>query len=433
MRYLYSALLYVLSPLVVLRMLLRSRRVPDYRRRLAERFGIFTVPSTSPSDTARPAIWVHAVSVGETLAAAPVIESLLQAYPNHRLVVTTTTPTGSQRVQALFGGRVFHVYAPWDLPGSVRRFLHRTRPCLLLIVETELWPNMLHYSRARGCRIVLANARLSERSARGYARFGGLTRSLLEQLDTVACQSAIDGQRFTELGLPARALQVTGNIKFDLELNETLCMQAAALRRDYGADKRPILVVASTHAGEDGQILAAFATLRRSVDDCLLVIVPRHPERFDAVHSLCVSAGWQVLRRSGGETPAIGDDIVLGDTMGELLLLLGVATVAVIGGSLVEHGGHNVLEAAAWGVPVVTGPHMFNFAGASDLLVSAGAMIMLEDTRQLGAALVELLGDPDRRLQMGAAALQVMADNRGAKKLLLELVAENLTGASISW
>jgi 3-deoxy-D-manno-octulosonic-acid transferase len=425
MRYLYSALFYALLPFVVLRMLLRSRRAPDYRRRLAERFGLFT----APADTVRSAIWVHAVSVGETLAAAPVIESLLQAYPDHRLVVTTTTPTGSERVQALFGDRVIHVYAPWDLPGAVRRFLHRTRPCLLLIMETELWPNMLHYSRARGCRIVLANARLSERSARGYARFGGLTRTMLEQLDIVACQSAIDGQRFTSLGLPAAALQVTGSIKFDLELDETMRMQAAGLRQDYAADKRPILVAASTHAGEEEQILAAFATVKRSVADCLLIIVPRHPERFDAVHSLCVSGGWQVLRRSGGDTPGLSDDIVLGDTMGELLLLLSVATLAVMGGSLVEHGGHNVLEAAAWGVPVVTGPHMFNFAAASDLLVSAAAMIMLEDAQQLGACLVELLGDPERRLQMGAAAQQVMADNRGAKEKLLELVAENLAGA----
>lgn len=425
MRYLYSALFYALLPFVVLRMLLRSRHAPDYRRRLAERFGIFA----TPFDRAQPAIWVHAVSVGEALAAAPLIESLLQTYPDHRLVVTTTTPTGSERVRELFGDRVFHVYAPWDLPGAVRRFLHRTRPCLLLIMETELWPNMLHYSRARGCRVVLANARLSERSARGYARFSGLTRNMLEQLDIVACQSAIDGQRFTALGLPAAALQVIGSIKFDLELNGTMRMRAAALRRDYAADKRPIVVAASTHAGEDEQILAAFATLKRSVDSCLLIIVPRHPERFDAVHNLCVSEGWQVQRRSRGETPAIGDDIVLGDTMGELLLLLGVATVAVMGGSLVEHGGHNVLEAAAWGVPVVTGPHMFNFTAASDMLVNAGAMIMLEDTGQLGACLVGLLDDPERCRQMGAAAQQVMADNRGAKDKLLELVAENMAGA----
>jgi 3-deoxy-D-manno-octulosonic-acid transferase len=425
MRYLYSALFYALMPFIVLRMLLRSRRAPAYRRRLAERFGLFT----APSDKARPAIWVHAVSVGETLAAAPLIESLLQAYPGHRLVVTTTTPTGSERVRALFGDRVFHVYAPWDLPGAVRRFLHRTRPRLLLIMETELWPNMLHYSRGSGCRIVLANARLSERSARGYARFGGLTRIMLEQLDIVACQSAVDGQRFTSLGLPAAALQVTGSIKFDLELSGTMRMQAAALRRDYAADKRPILVAASTHAGEDEQILAAFAMLKRSAADCLLIIVPRHPERFNTVYSLCAGEDWQVLRRSAGVTPGLSDDIILGDTMGELLLLLGVATVAIMGGSLVEHGGHNVLEAAAWGVPVVTGPHMFNFAGASDLLVSAGAMIMLEDVRQLGACLVELLDDPQRSRQMGAAALQVMADNRGAQEKLLALVAENLAGA----
>ena len=425
MRYWYSALFYALMPFMVLRMLLRSRRAPAYRRRLAERFGLFT----APSDKARPAIWVHAVSVGETLAAAPLIESLLQAWPDHRLVVTTTTPTGSERVQALFGDRVFHVYAPWDLPGAVRRFLRRTRPRLLLIMETELWPNMLHYSRASGCSVVLANARLSERSAQGYARFGGLTCTMLQQLNIVACQSAVDGQRFVALGLPAAALQVTGSIKFDLELSGAMRKRAAALRQDYAGDKRPILIAASTHAGEDEQILAAFAIVKRAVADCLLIIVPRHPERFDTVHGLCVNEGWQVRRRSDGETPATGDDIVLGDTMGELVLLLGVATVAIMGGSLVEHGGHNVLEAAVWGVPVVTGPHMFNFARASDLLVSAGAMIMLQDARQLGACLVELLNDPKRCRRMGAAAQQVMADNRGAKEKLLELVSPTLADA----
>ena len=425
MRYLYSALFYALLPFVVLRMLLRSRRAPDYRRRLAERFGIFS----APADTARPAIWVHAVSVGEILAAAPLIERLLQDWPDQRLVVTTTTPTGSERVKALFGDRVFHVYAPWDLPGAVRRFLRLTRPRLLLIMETELWPNMLHYSRSSGCSVVLANARMSERSARGYARFGGLTRTMLAQLDIVACQSTVDGQRFTALGLPATALQVTGNIKFDLELSGAMRKRAAALRQDYAGDKRPILVAASTHAGEEEQILAAFAKLKRSVTNCLLIMVPRHPERFDTVHAMCVSAGWQVRRRSAGVPPDLSDDIVLGDTMGELLLLLGVATVAVMGGSLVQRGGHNVLEAAAWGVPVVSGPHMFNFAGASDLLVSGGAMIMLEDTGQLGACLVELLDDPERCRSMGVAALQVMAENRGAQEKLLELVAENLAGA----
>jgi 3-deoxy-D-manno-octulosonic-acid transferase len=418
MRYLYSALLYALVPLLLLRMLWRSRRAPAYRRRLWERFGRFE------QRPAAPAIWVHAVSVGETLAAAPVIEELLRAYPAHSLVVTTTTPTGSERVQALFGSRVFHVYAPWDLPGSVRRFLRAVRPRLLLIMETELWPNLLHQGRAAGCRILLANARLSERSARGYARFPGLTREMLQNLDTVACQSRADGERFLSLGLPPEALEITGSIKFDLELDPATRDLARRLRHELGTDRRPVVVAASTHPGEDERVLAAFAPLRRERGELLLVLVPRHPERFDDVCDLCERAGWRVARRSAGAIPGPRDDILLGDTMGELLALLGAATVAVVGGSLVEHGGHNVLEAAAWGVPVVTGPYMFNFAEISDLLCAAGGMVRLDDPDALESCLRALLDDPARRARMGEAGRQVVVDNRGARERLLALVAD---------
>jgi 3-deoxy-D-manno-octulosonic-acid transferase len=421
MRYLYSALFYLLLPLVVLRMLWRSRQAPAYRRRLAERFGVF---DREPDQ--RPVIWVHAVSVGETLAAAPLIEDLLRIYPDHAMVVTTTTPTGSERVQALFGDRVFHVYAPWDLPGAVRRFLTKIRPRLLLIMETELWPNMIHYSHGADSRILLANARLSARSARGYARLSALTRPMLRQLDTVACQNSVDGQRFLELGLPTAALHITGSIKFDLELDQALLERAEQLRASLGAPGRPVLVVASTHPGEDERALEAFARVREVAGDCLLVLVPRHPERFDDVYALCQRAGWQVVRRSTGADPGPSTDILLGDTMGELLLLLGAASIAVIGGSLVERGGHNVLEPAAWGVPVVTGPHMFNFAQISELLTAAGAMLMLDDPDSLADSLLELLQDPARCRQMAEAGRRVVADNRGAKQRLLELVASNL-------
>lgn len=426
MRHLYSLAFYLLMPLIVLRMLWRSRLAPAYRRRLGERLGVFP-----PPEGQGPVIWVHAVSVGETLAAAPLIETLLARYPDYRLVVTTTTPTGSERVRALFGERVFHVYAPWDLPGSVRRFLHRVRPSLLLIMETELWPNTLHYGARSGCRVVLANARLSARSAAGYARVGGLTRRMLAHLDCVASQAQEDGERFVDLGLPRQRLQVTGSIKFDLELDPGLRERAGALRRDLGGDRRPVLVAASTHAGEDEQILAAFASLRRTFPDCLLVLVPRHPERFDTVYSLCREAGWQVARRSLGGGVRPEEAVLLGDTMGELLLLLGAADLAVIGGSLVEHGGHNALEAAAWGVPVVSGPHMFNFEEVGTLLVEAGAMVRLEDPAGLADCLSGLLGDSPGRRAMGAAGLRVVAENRGARERLLKLVERQLAGAAM--
>jgi 3-deoxy-D-manno-octulosonic-acid transferase len=370
---------------------------------------------------------VHAVSVGETLAAAPLLENLLGQYPDHCLVVTTTTPTGSERLRALFGARVFHVYAPWDLPGPVSRFLRRTRPRLLLLMETELWPNMLHLSRRAGCRVLLANARLSARSAAGYRRAGGLTRGMLRQLDTVACQSEEDGRRFLELGLPATALQVVGSVKFDLALDAELVARAERLRSEFGAPQRAVLVAASTHPGEETLILAALRELRASpvplLRDCLLVLVPRHPERFDEVFELCRAQGWRLVRRSAGTCPGAGDDILLGDSMGELLLLLGTATVAVVGGSWMERGGHNVLEPAAWGVPVVTGPSLFNFAQSARLLIAAGALVRLESGAELAPCLQALLADPRRREAMGVAGRQVLAENRGATDRLLALVA----------
>jgi len=421
MRFLYSALFYCLVPLLLLRMVLRSRRAPAYRRRLAERFALFDAQALSDR---KPVIWVHAVSVGETIAAAPVIEALLQRYPEHRVVVTTTTPTGSERVGALFGDRVFHVYAPWDLPGATRRFLRQVKPQLLLLMETELWPNMIHYTALCGCQVVLANARMSARSARGYARVGVLTRGMLANLSAVACQSQDDADRLLGLGLPADRLQVTGSIKFDLALDDSLRARAAQLRAACG--ERPVIVVASTHPGEDEQVLTALTAVRGQHGDALLVLVPRHPERFDTVYTLCEVAGFNVTRRSSGADPGPDTEIYLGDTMGELLLLLGVADIAVVGGSLVEHGGHNALEPAAWGVPVVTGPHMFNFAEISAKLVAAGAMVQLPTPTGLAACLADLLAQPDKRERMGRAGLQVLEANRGARQQLLAIVAKLL-------
>lgn len=419
MRYLYSAVFYIALPFIVLRMLWRSRRAPAYRARLAERLARFDAGALAAD---RPVIWVHAVSVGETIAATPLVEALLARYPDHSLVITTTTPTGSERVRALFGERVFHVYAPWDLPGATRRFFNTVKPRLLLLMETELWPNMLHQAQASACPVVLANARLSPRSARGYGRVGSLTRDMLGQLAAVGCQAADDGERFVALGLPRERLHLTGSIKFDITLAPELVEQAAALDAAWDGDHRTIVVAASTHPGEDERILAAFAKLKDTVGRALLVLVPRHPERFDAVYALCTRAGWSVRRRSADDAVDDGVDIMLGDTMGELLLLLGVADIALIGGSLVEHGGHNVLEPAVWGVPVVTGPHMFNFADISRMLVDADAMVQLQDPAQLTEALIDLALDPQRRATMGAAGRQVVRDNRGARDRLLALV-----------
>ena len=423
MRFIYSAVFYLLLPLVVLRMLWRSRRAPAYRHRLLERFGCFDSP---PALAGGPVIWVHAVSVGETLAAAPLVEHLLQTYPGHTVAVTTTTPTGSDRVRALFGERVFHVYSPWDLPGAVSRFFHRVRPRLLIVMETELWPNLLHVARRESCPVLLANARLSARSAEGYGRFAGLSRQMLQQLTAVACQSRDDGQRFLALGLPPERLQVTGSIKFDIDIDDALRADAAALRDAW---RRPVILGSSTHPGEESLLLECLAALRENWPELLLLLVPRHPERFGEVHQLCLDRKLAVARRSLGEAPGPGHQVLLGDTMGELRLLSGTATVAVIGGSFIEHGGQNVLEAAAWGVPVVSGPHMYNFSEITALLTAAGAMRQLEGGAQLVSCLREMLGDAGLRARMGQAGERVIADNRGALQRLQSIIADHIPGA----
>jgi 3-deoxy-D-manno-octulosonic-acid transferase len=409
MRLAYSALFTLLLPLIVLRMLLRSRRAPAYRQRLAERFGIFPSP-----DDQRPGIWVHAVSLGETLAARPLIERLLAEWPDHRLIVTTTTPTGSAQVCNAFGERVFHVYAPWDTPGAVKRFLARIKPELLVLMETELWPNMLHYSHASGCQIMLANARLSARSAAGYARFPSGTRDMLSALNWIGAQSDSDAQRFLALGMDASRVSVTGSIKFDVQLDADLRAQAATLRAQWQLAQRPVAIFASTHEGEDEIALQMLTVLRAQNPATLMLLAPRHPERFDKVYALCRADGWQLARRSRGEIPDSQTDVLLVDTLGELLQLFGVADLAVIGGSFFDRGGHNPLEASAWGIPVLCGPSMFNFADITRRLKEAGALLQYADAAQMLSQLPSLLADEEGLRRRGCAALAVMDANRGA-------------------
>lgn len=416
MRHVYSTVFRLLLPLVFLRLLWRSRATPAYRRRWGERLGLAPGGErrAARSDPG-PVLWLHAVSLGETLAARPLVEFLLAEYPGTPVLVTTTTPTGSRQVAALFGERVLHVYAPLDTPGAVARFLDRYRPRLLLLIETELWPNLLHGCRQRHCPVLLANARLSERSCRGYARLGQFARRLLSSVSHVACQTQDDATRFAALGVPAERLSVCGNIKFDLDVGGSLPGQIQALLLEWHCTGRFVFAAASTHAGEDEAVLAAFAVLRRQVPDALLLLVPRHPERFEAVHGLCAAAGWQTCRRSLGESPGADTAVLLGDTVGELLLLLGAADVAFVGGSLVPRGGHNLLEPAALGVPVLSGESLFNFTAVRDLLLASGALALVEDAADLGNVLCELAGDPARRQAMGSAGSRAVAGNRGAR------------------
>jgi 3-deoxy-D-manno-octulosonic-acid transferase len=417
MRFLYSAALLLLLPLIVLRMLLRSRRAPEYRRRIPERLGYFVPP---PGD--RPLLWIHAVSLGETLAARPLIERLLRELPQWRIAVTTTTPTGSAQVRKLFGDRVFHVYAPWDTPGAVRRTLQRLQPALLVLMETELWPNLLHRAQAAHCRVMLANARLSARSAAGYARVGGLTRSMLASLDLIAAQSDDDRERFLALGAAPDRISVCGSIKFDLGIGDETRSAAKALQEAWQLAERPVLVAASTHHPEEALVLSAFAILLKRHPRTLLVLAPRHPERFRDVEKACAAAGWPPCLRSREEVPRADNALVLLDTLGELLTFFGVADLAVIGGSFIDRGGHNPLEAAAWGVPVLSGPSLFNFEGIATQLEAAGALETVAGADALAERMSALLEDDGERQRRGAAGESIVAANRGAEAALYRLL-----------
>ncbi len=410
---LYYLLLHLLLPLMVLRLLFRSIRAPAYRRRIGERFGRFEAPMLH-----RP-IWIHAVSVGETIAAAPVIRQLQQCHPDRALVVTTMTPTGSMRVRELFGDTVFHVYAPYDLPRAIYRFLDKVRPELLVIMETELWPNLIHCCQQRSIPVVLANARLSEASAAGYRRFSVLTRPMLASLSRVIAQTDADAGRFQSLGLPAQRSRVSGSIKFDITLDEGLRADAVALRQQWGQG-RPVWIAASTHEGEDEIVLEAFAGLVRDFPDLLLVLVPRHPERFDRVARLIDQRGFGWQRRSQHPSATGATQVILGDTMGELLLLYGASDMAFVGGSLIDNGGHNMLEPAAWALPIVTGPSDYNFLAISQLLQQKGGLVTIDNAAQMAAQLTLWIESAELRRLTGEAAAKVVSDNRGALQVLMD-------------
>lgn len=412
---LYTFILYLLLPLAAVRLLWRSRRTPAYRLRWEERFG-YGAPRME-----RPCIWVHAVSLGEVQAAGPLVRRLLKQHPDLPVCITTTTPTGSRRVEELFEDAVVHVYAPYDIPPAVERFLDRVRPRVALFVETEIWPNILRACRERGIATVLANARLSARSAAGYARFGRLTRAVIGDLSVIAAQTPEDARRFVGLGADPERVVVTNSIKFDIRLPPSVREQGEVAQRLWG-ENRPVWVAASTQEGEDELVLDAHQQVLRTLDRALLVLVPRHPERFERVAQLCERRGLATVRRSEHQ-PCVADTrVFLGDTMGELPMFLSGADLAFVGGSLVPHGGHNVLEPAALGVPVVFGPHMFNFAAIAALLVEAQAGVQVTDAAELAAVVSRWLGSAQERSRCGENGRRVVEQNRGALDRLMAVV-----------
>ena len=413
-RTLYTLLFHLGLPLVAIRLWLRARKAPAYAQRIGERLAL-NLPALQPGG-----IWVHAVTVGESIAAAPMIRALLKRYPQLPITVTCMTPTGSERIQALFADepRIQHCYLPYDLPWASARFLDRVKPRLAVIMETELWPNHIHQCAKRGIPVALANARLSARSAKGYARFSALTRPMLEEMSLIAVQTETEAERFRQLGARPECVEVTGSIKFDLSIDPQLLIKARELREHWHAQERPVWIAASTHEGEDEIVLAAHRILLATYPGALLILVPRHPERFNSVFELCQREGFVTVRRSVNEPVSLHTQVVLGDTMGELLFLYAVADSAFVGGSLVPNGGHNLLEPAALAKPVLSGPHLFNFLQIAAMLREAGALEEVDDVQELAVAVQRLFEFPLDAQRMGKAGLKVMQANQGALQRL---------------
>ena len=421
LRAIYTVVLYVLLPITVYHLVWRGFRHNAYFHRWAERYGIYPHATRTTG-----VLWIHAVSLGEVNAAAPLIDALRKCRSDLRLLVTTITPTGSARVRDLWGHQVEHVYLPYDLPGATRRFFAHFRPVLGLIMETEIWPNLLFTAQEEGVPLHILNARLSARSLRGYRVLAPLVSRALRTVRLVAAQSDEDAERFVRLGALPTQVRALGNLKFDVQATDDGLFRDAFRAR---AGRRPIWIVASTHEEEEGPVLSMFRAVREQVPNLLMVWAPRHPERFRPVSISAGNLGLRWSARSIATWPGPEDDLFLLDTLGELAKFFAVADVAFIGGSLQPIGGHNLLEPAAAGVPIVTGPHLHNFADIAKRLREAGALIIAATADEVAAATVELLRDPEQAARMRQGGLELIARGRGALQRYLELVAADLPPA----
>ncbi|MDE1239259.1 lipid IV(A) 3-deoxy-D-manno-octulosonic acid transferase [Vibrio aestuarianus] len=414
-RALYTLLLCVASPFLMWGLYKKRPGKPSVGYRWKEHFGF-----TPSIETDKSPIWIHAVSVGETLAVSPLIKTLKSQYPNQPIVITTTTPTGAEQAAKL-RGIAEHRYMPFDFSFAVRAFIKRIKPSQMLIMETELWPNTLHTVSKAGIPITVINARLSERSCRRYAKFQPIFNLLASNLTRVLCQYPDDAQRFIRLGLPADKVTVTGSMKFDINIDQQTEEKGQQLRHQLGKE-RPIWIAASTHQGEDEQVLAAHAKVLKKQSNALLILVPRHPERFNAVFELCKTQFISVRRT---ETEAELDpevQVYLGDTMGEMLVLMGAADICFMGGSLAgdKIGGHNLLEPAALGLPILTGPSYYNFSEITQVLKQADACVITQDAEQIAQRLCEWFTDNKQRIHRGKQGYQIVEQNSGTLAKTLE-------------
>ncbi len=416
MRIFYSFVLYSITPLFFLRLLIRGKKAPGYLQRWNERLAIYRINALKES-----IIWLHAVSVGEVEAAFPLIQKIQKHFPEYTILVTTTTPTGSSRVKSLFGQSIRHVYLPYDLPVCVRRFYKVFNPKIGIIMETEIWPNLFYYSAENATPLVIVNARLSQKSAAGYGYFRSLVKLTLAQVSCIAAQTEDDAKRFIEIGADAETLKSTGNMKFDLVLQKDIYSDAAILRKEI-FNQRAIFIAASTHQGEDEQVLDAYAAIKERFSDLILILVPRHPERFDTVAELCLKRGFDIVRRSENQACRPETNIFLGDTLGELKIFYAASDIAFVGGSLVARGGQNVLEPAAVGVPVIMGPHTFNFKNIAQMLIETNAAIRVANSDDLANRVIDLMADKKQRIEMGEHGKTFVQKNRGAVDRTMECI-----------
>ncbi len=415
MRFAYALLTYVLLPVYAAYWLLRAIMNRSYRAQFPQRFGAgYPRPGAG-------CIWVHAVSVGEVQASVPLVRTLLSVFPERQLLMTTVTPTGRERVRLLFGHDVLHSFIPFDTPAGVRSFFDAVSPRVALIMETEIWPSLYGECGRRGIPLVLVSARISPKSQVHYRRFLPLFRETLSHGIVIAAQSESDAERFRSLGAPPERITVTGNIKFDIEVADEVVTNGARFRRD-NFDSRPVWIAASTHDGEEEQVLDAHRKVRERFPDAILLLVPRHPERFSAVRSKLHRQHFRFVARTDGERCTAETEIFLVDTMGEVPMFYAASDIAYVGGTLVPVGGHNRLEPAALGLPVVTGPHRFNTQDIADMFERAGAAVRISDSGELATEVSSWMTNTQRARAIGARGRELVVQNRGALERLLELI-----------
>ncbi|MBU2896854.1 lipid IV(A) 3-deoxy-D-manno-octulosonic acid transferase [Vibrio hepatarius] len=420
-RFFYTLVLFLITPFFLPSLYKSKQGKPSVGKRWKEHFGM--TPNINNPDNL-PVIWIHAVSVGEVQAAIPLIKALSTSKPDHKIIITTTTSTGAKQAEVI-SGIAEHRYMPLDFSFCVRLFINKVKPKQLLIIETELWPNTLASAKKAGVSISIVNARLSEKSLKGYLKLKALVKHMLDSIDLIICQHEDDKERFLKLGARQKSLAVSGSIKFDIHIEEQIKIKGLELRQKLGLD-RPVWIAASTHEGEDSIILSAHRIVLDSVANAILILVPRHPERFKAVEILSRKE-FLTVSRTSGETIEQATIVYLGDTMGEMLILLEASDICFMGGSLIgdKVGGHNLLEPAALGKPTLTGPSYFNFTDITNQLISTGGCQVIRSDIELANSIIDLIESPSQQAEQGMSAYKVVEQNRGALKKTLSYILEN--------